>query len=110
MRLQRALLRSSELLLASRSGPDGRHDESLTIGRNVELGFGSDPEKLEDGLIDDDAGAVPHSLQALRHSSFITPFITCGNPGTGEGTQRDRSAQRTGVQLRAPERRRSRRD
>jgi len=70
--LERAFLRSSEFLLARYVRSNRRNDEPLAVGRNVELGVGRDPEKLQDGLVDDDAGAISDGLQTLRHPSFIT--------------------------------------
>ena len=66
MSLQRTRLRSSELLLASRVRPNRRDDEPFAVGRNVELGIGRDPEKLQDRLVNDNTGAVSDGLQTLR--------------------------------------------
>src|ERR1700742_1591481 len=53
-------LLESELSIAG--WPDGGNDQTLAVSRNVQLGLWCNPKQLQDGLVDDDTGAVADRL------------------------------------------------
>jgi len=90
--LDSALLGASELVLAGSFGANRSDDEAAAVGGEFELGVGCDLEQLEDGLVDDDAGAVANGLKTLDHGSG---YNIVGNVGqTAELVVGARSAER----------------
>jgi hypothetical protein len=54
------------------AGANGRHDQSLSIRRDVELGILRDLQELENGLINNKPGAISDGLETLDHGPIIT--------------------------------------
>lgn len=47
--------------------PDWCDDQALAIRRDIELRLLRNAQQVQDGLVDDDTGAIADALQALRH-------------------------------------------